>query len=73
MAADIEYVTRDGDMVDRIVFDHYGSTGGGLVEAVLSCNVGLSDLGLVLPAGVVLRLPGFGTEAEVEQLITLWG
>ena len=49
------------------------SAADGLVEAVLSCNVGLADLGPVLPAGVVLRLPDFGTEAEVEQLITLWG
>ncbi len=73
MAADVEYVTKDGDMVDLIVFDHYGSTSGGLVEAVLDCNIGLADLGPVLPAGVVLRLPDFGTEAEVQQPITLWG
>lgn len=69
---EVEYRTREGDMVDEIVFKHYGSTDGGLVEAVLECNIGLADLGPVLPAGVVLRLPDFGSEADVSQPVTLW-
>ena len=52
------YTTRDGDSLDLICFNYYGSSLGGQVEAVLAANRSL-DLGqyIVFPAGIVISLP----------------
>ncbi|MEP1637266.1 tail protein X [Ascidiaceihabitans sp.] len=65
------YVSSDGDVVDQIVFNHYGNTAGGQVEAVLLANPGLPALGAVLDAGIRIRLPDLTDDAPVEAL-QLW-
>jgi phage tail protein X len=65
------YRTSDGDMADEIAFKHYGTTDGRVVEQLLEANPGLSDIGPVLPAGLVITLPDIDTTAKQEGL-RLW-
>lgn len=71
VGSDQFYVSSDGDVVDQIVFNHYGNTANGQVEAVLLANPGLSALGGVLDAGVRILLPDLTDAAPVEAL-QLW-
>ncbi len=66
------YHSKDGDVLDEIVFAHYGNTANGQVEAVLSANPGLAALGATMNAGVEVFLPDLSNEtpAETDQL---WG
>ncbi len=66
-----QYRTSDGDMTDEIAFKHYGSTAARVVEQVLAANTGLSDLGPVLPSGIVISLPDIDTAAKVKG-VRLW-
>lgn len=66
------YTTKDGDVLDEIVFKVYGRTSG-VVEKVLEANRGLADLGPVLPVGIVISLPEISEPTEqLEKLIRLW-
>jgi phage tail protein X len=60
-----------GDTLDALCLRHLGTTAGGVVEASLAANPGLSDLGPVLPAGttVVLVQP----EEPQDRSVKLWG
>lgn len=51
------YQTADGEMLDKIIWNFYGSLRPGMVEKVLVANPGLADYGPVLPSGVVINLP----------------
>ena len=67
----VPYICRDGDMVDEICHRHYGTTAGGVVEAVLEAN-NLLELGLpVLRAGQVILLPDIAVE-PVRTIVRLW-
>ena len=65
------YRTRDGDMLDAICLGYYGSSEY-LVEAVLEVNPGLSDIGPVYPAGVLIELPDFPQINTSTNVIRLW-
>lgn len=65
------YVSKDGDVLDQIVFGRYGNTAAGQVEAVLEANPGLAALGAVLDAGVRIRLPDLADETPGET-VKLW-
>ena len=65
-----QYLTRDGDMVDRICWKFYGRQGGA-VEAVLEANPHLADRGPKLPAGIVIDLPDL-PEPTTEAAGGLW-
>jgi phage tail protein X len=68
-----QYVTRDGDTVDLVVWRIFGTTAAGLVERVLETNPGIADRGPVLPAGLVLQLPEAAAAATtVDQGVKLW-
>jgi phage tail protein X len=74
IVADVTYRTKDSDMVDLICFRHYGRTAK-VTEAVLAANPGLAARGPMLPAGVEIVLPDFGTpdKRPVEkETIRLW-
>ncbi|UUS15867.1 tail protein X [Stenotrophomonas sp. CD2] len=45
------YNTRDGDVVDRIAYAHYGEQSPAILRAVFDANPGLAARGAVLPAG----------------------
>ena len=66
-----KYTTRDGDVLDKVVRDFYGTTTGRIVENVLAENPGLSKRGPVLPAGVVINLPEI-EEPKKTTGIRLW-
>jgi len=65
------YVTKQGDMVDIIAYNYYGSVLGGQVEAVIEANRAL-DLGkfVTLPAGMTITLPD--VEAQTTETVRLF-
>lgn len=65
------YTTVDGDAVDQIAFNFYG-THAGTAEAVLEFNPGLAALLPVLPAGVTVRMPAITAAVEPIPQIFLW-
>ena len=65
------YIARNGDMVDAVCHRHYGTTSGGVVEAVLEAN-NLLELGLpLLDAGQVVILPDIAAE-PARSVVRLW-
>lgn len=66
------YETRDGDVLDAIAFDHYGSTASGQLEAVLAANPGIAALGAVLDAGVRIVLPDLSDDDTTSEALQLW-
>lgn len=65
------YVTIDGDVVDMIAHAHYGSHMG-TTELVLEANRELSELGPVLPAGLLIKLPYRPVTPETKTFRRLW-
>lgn len=65
------YRTRDGDVLDRICFEHYG-TEHGTTEIVLQANHGLCLSPVALPAGMMITLPDINIVAQTAQTINLW-
>jgi len=66
----MKYRTKDGDMVDQICRDHYGSEAGH-TERVYAANPGLADMGPVLPSGVLIELHDTEPVAPA-QTVRLW-
>jgi phage tail protein X len=66
----INYITKDGDVLDSICFKYYGSTSG-IVEKVLEANRHLAELGSIFAAGVKIILPDLTQEEETES-VKLW-
>ena len=67
----VTIVTTEGDMVDEIVFQHYGSISGYL-EKVLEVNRHLAKYGPVLPAGIKIKLPEIEEIKTDKKEISLW-
>jgi phage tail protein X len=65
-----KYVTKDGDTLDWLCWRYYDKQSGA-VEAVLEANPNLADLGLTLPAGIVIELPELAP-SEDDQPVRLW-
>jgi len=65
------YLSKDGDVLDRIVWAHFGQQSEGVVEAVLACNLGLADLGPVYAAGIRIVLPDL-PETTTSEPVLLW-
>ena len=51
------YITVDGEYLDEIVWKHYGTLDGNLVEQVYDVNPELAQRGLFYPSGVRIVLP----------------
>lgn len=69
------YTTAKDDMLDAIVFRHYGHTTDRLVERVLTANPGLSSYGPLLPRGMRIKLPEIAAPtqgARTKSVIQLW-
>ena len=66
------YRTRDGDVVDDIVWRQYGVVNAAILAAVLEANPGLADHGPELPAGVDIALPDIAPAASAGKVVTLW-
>lgn len=63
-------IAMQGDTVDAICHRVYGQTAG-ITEAVLEANLGLADLGPVLPHGTVVDLPDLPLQPKVRR-VQLW-
>lgn len=62
--------TLQGDTLDALCLRHLGTTAGGVVEASLAANPGLSDLGPVIPVGTQVTL--VKPEQNTDRSIKLW-
>lgn len=67
----VYYRSEDGELLDRIVWRHYGRQNDRLVARVLDANPRLADHGPKLPAGVRILLPDFPAPVPVEAA-RLW-
>ena len=67
----VYYRSKEGDTVDRIVWQYYGRQSGRIVETVLAANPGLSDLVPDLPEGVRIALPDVPDESTTASA-RLW-
>lgn len=66
------YTTRDGDLLDEVVWRYYGRQDTGLVERVLESNRGLADYGPALPPGLTINLPAVAEERQPAQRVQLF-
>lgn len=65
-------ITRDGDVLDDLVWRHYGNGDrSDLLAAVLEANPQLAQLSPILTAGLVIELPDLPLTAEAP-VIRLW-
>lgn len=68
----LSYETKDGDMVDYVIWKQYGNTDNRIVEQVLAANYGLADYGPILPAGVVIQFPEIQPAQTTTAKVKLW-
>lgn len=66
----MQVIAQQGDTLDALCYRHYGRTGG-VVESVLAANLGLAELGEILPHGTVVILPAVDAE-PVSETVQLW-
>lgn len=66
------YNTRDGDVVDRVAYAHYGEQSPAILRAVFDANPGLAARGPVLTAGVAIVLPDVQRPAKERKGLSLW-
>jgi phage tail protein X len=65
------YRSKEGEMLDEIVWRHYGNRVAGALETVLEANQGIAGLGPVLPVNTRIQLPVIETPKEAET-VSLW-
>ncbi len=68
----LTYNTREHDMLDDIVWRHYGVLNPATLQHVLEANRGVAARGSVLPAGVVVNLPEVVQPAGAKRGVALW-
>jgi phage tail protein X len=69
------YITKMYDVLDRVVYDRYGSTANQIVEWVIEKNPGIELYNIVLPAGITINLPDAPrelTQPPVIPQVFLW-
>ena len=66
-------VASEDVTVSSMVWRRYHRAMPGMVERIYDMNVGLADLGAVLPLGTVVRIPiDAPREPEILDPIVLW-
>ncbi len=55
--ANITYITKMYDRIDRVCFERYGNSSDKIVEWVIDKNPGLELHGIILPLGITINLP----------------
>lgn len=68
----MDYLTKQNDLLDDVVYRYYGDLENRAVETVLEANRGLADHGPMLPAGLTITLPDRVPTQETKKLQTLW-
>jgi phage tail protein X len=64
----VNYVTKEGDVLDWICWKHYGTTA--VFEQILAANPDLTDE--KLSAGVVVKLPYISSILSKRKELRLW-
>ena len=64
----VTYTAKDGDLLDWIVWKHYGRTS--VLEQVLQANPNLTKE--ILSAGTIVRLPYIEEIKKTNTEIKLW-
>ncbi len=68
----MQITTQNNDTVDEICWRIFGRSAG-ISEQVYDNNMGLAELGPVLPDGVTITLPEFTESApKKREIIQLW-
>ena len=70
MSNQVTYTTKRGDVLDKVCHDYYGERPGAY-EYVLNANPGLSKIGPVLPAGLVITMPDLPAPKNTSTVL-LW-
>lgn len=65
----MQYRTKEGDVLDAICWLYYGNKPG-VVEQVLLANRQLENVGVVMPAGLLIELPDF--VEPVKPTVQVW-
>lgn len=68
---EVRFVTIDGDMIDAIAYAYYGQHSRN-TEAIIEANPHLAEVGTVLPAGIVIRLPPAPRQDLPKPFRRLW-
>lgn len=68
----LTYNTREHDVLDDIVWRHYGVLNPSTLRQVLEANRGLAGRGSVLAAGVLVNLPVVVQPAGAKMGVALW-
>jgi len=66
----MKLIAEEGDTVDSLCWRYYGRTES-VVEQVYAANVGLAEVGAILPHGYAVELPDI-TQAAVSETVSLW-
>lgn len=66
----MKYITKQGDYIDQICWEKFGSISG-VLEKVLDMNPGLSSQPLSLPPGIEIILPD-EPEDDVKEIVRLF-
>ncbi len=64
-----EYIAKDGDMLDAIVFKHYGRHD--VIVTVIAANRHLAKSPLILTAGTRVNLPTIPPPPD-KPLVRIW-
>jgi phage tail protein X len=68
----LTYKTRDGDVLDDVVWRHYGAQNAAMLRAVFAASPGLAEQGELLPEGIEIVLPDIEQPANEIQSVALW-
>ena len=64
----IRYVTKEGDVLDWIVWKHYGTMSA--LEQVMKANPDVTSE--ILHAGMTIKLPYIETVQKTDKEVKLW-
>lgn len=64
----VSYTTKDGDVLDWLVWVHYGTVS--VLEKVMKENPSVTND--ILKAGIVIKLPYIETNEKKNKEIRLW-
>ncbi len=64
----VTYITKDGDVLDWIVWKHYGTMSA--LEQVMKANPNVTEE--ILSAGTVIKLPYIEATQKTGNEVKLW-
>lgn len=66
------YKTRDGDVLDEILWRHYGTANAATMRHVFDANPTLAEQPAVMQAGVTIVLPDIDHPTQETVSVSLW-